>query len=85
MDQIESSRNIFALETKEDRNFLIYKLYFVDHKSVKYISLHLSIPEITIYKFLERVNKRLCGILSDLSQERRGRKPFMNRKGKQAR
>lgn len=85
MDQIESSRNIFALETKEDRNFLIYKLYFVDHKSVKYISLHLSIPKITIYKFLERVNKRLCGILSDLSQERRGRKPFMNRKEKQAR
>lgn len=85
MDNLDSTRNIFSLESKEDRNFLIYKLYFVDHKTVKYISVHLTIPEITIYKFLERVNKRLCGILTDLSRENRGRKIMSVKKEKQAR
>lgn len=51
-------------EKNEKRNLLIYQMYFIDRKSVKYISNHLSIPEITIYKFIERAKKGIHKIIN---------------------
>jgi hypothetical protein len=75
VDFINNETNVFDSEIKKNKNLLIYQMYFVDRKTVKYISKHLSIPQITIYKLIERTRKRilstLTGVKSDQHRKRR--------------
>jgi hypothetical protein len=61
VDEINDESENKLHTSTEDKKNLVYKLYFVDRRSVKYISIHLGIPEITIYKTIDKA-KRILGI-----------------------
>lgn len=45
-------------DSVEDRDSLIFQLYFLDKKKVKEISIHVGVPEVTIYKFISKVKSQ---------------------------
>jgi len=57
MEEILFEKELYK-DSIEDRNSLIFQLYFLDRKKVKDISIHVGMSEITVYKFIQKVKNQ---------------------------
>ena len=57
MEEILFEKELYK-DSIEDRNSLIFQLYFLDRKKVKDISIHVGMSEISIYKFIQKVKNQ---------------------------